>query len=277
MPHGKANCLLVIRAVAVVTFVGIGWGHAQQRSITAATVQASAPLPPAQIPQPIRYAVNASDRPMADKSLDAGRQPELLLAFWGIRPGMKVADLFAGGGYTTELLARTVGPSGTVYSQNPSFPPEFQQIEQAWTDRLKNPAFRNVTAVHKGFEAEDLLPVPPGSLDAVVMNLNYHDLVLRGIDRNQVNGAVYQALKSGGVYAIVDHSAKDGSATQDIALHRIDEEFVINEVQQSGFRLSARSSALRHPADDRTWTASPRAAGERRGTTDRFVLLFRKP
>jgi predicted methyltransferase len=164
-----------------------------------------------------------------------------------------------------------------VYSQNPVFPPEFQQIVQAWNERLKNPALKNVVAVTKGFDADDLLPVPPGSLDAVVMNMNYHDLVLRGTDRDKVNAAVYKALKSGGEYAIVDHSAKDGSGIQDIQLHRIDENFLINEVQKAGFKLAARSSALRHPDDDRTWVTSPRVVGERRGTSDRFMLKFTKP
>jgi predicted methyltransferase len=76
---------------------------------------------------------------------------------------------------------------------------------------------------------------------------------------------------------VVVFSAKDGSGVKDIQLHRIDEQFVINEVQQAGFTLAARSSALRHPEDDRTWVASPRVAGERRGTSDRFMLLFRNP
>jgi predicted methyltransferase len=190
---------------------------------------------------------------------------------------MKVADLFAAGGYTTELLARAVGPSGTVYSQNPIFPPELQQIGQAWNERLKNPILKNVVAVTKSFDADDLLPVPPGALDAVLMNMNYHDLVLRGIDRDKVNATVYKALKSGGEYAIVDHSAKDGSGIKDIELHRIDENFLINEVQKAGFKLAARSSALRHPTDDRTWVTSPRVVGERRGTSDRFMLKFTKP
>ncbi|MBI3248327.1 MAG: class I SAM-dependent methyltransferase [Deltaproteobacteria bacterium] len=229
------------------------------------------------MPLHIRDAVNATDRPAVDKKLDTGRQPEQMLAFFGIQPGMKVADLWAGTGYTTEILSRAVGISGMVYSQNPPFPPEFQSIAQAWTDRLKNPALKNVIAVNKSFDANDILPAPPGSLDVVLINMNYHDLVLRNIDRAKVNAAVSQALKSGGKYALVDHSAKDGSGVKDIELHRIDEQFLINEVQKAGFTLVARSSALRHPDDDRTWSASPRTAGERRGTTDRFMLLFRKP
>ena len=272
-----ASFVLAAGAIALVAFAGIDWARAQQNPAALAAVQESAPIPPAQIPQNIHDAVNAADRPAADKSLDAGRKPDQMLAFFGIQPGMKVADLFAAGGYTTELLSRAVGPTGTVYSQNPTFPPEAQQIGQAWTERLKNPVLKNVIAVNKSFAADDLLPVPPGSLDAVIMNMNYHDLVLRGIDRDTVNAAVYKALRSGGAYAIVDHSAKDGSGAKDIELHRIDENFLIEEVQKSGFKLAAGSSALRHPEDDRTWVASPRVAGERRGTTDRFMLKFGKP
>src|SRR5262245_6128598 len=261
----SASFVLSAGAVALIAFTGIDWARAQQPPAALATVQEAAPLPLEQIPQNIQNAVNASDRPAADKSLDAGRKPDQMLAFFGIQPGMKVADLFAGGGYTTELLARTVGPTGTVYSQNPPFPPEFQQIGQAWTERLKNPVMKNVIAVTKSFGADDLLPVPPNSLDVVLINMNYHDLVLRGIDRDKVNAAVYQGLKAGGVYAIVDHSAKDGSGVKDIELHRIDEQFLINEVQQAGFTLVARSSALRQPDDDSTWVTSLCVVGERRG------------
>lgn len=262
--------------ISIISFTAVGWGQAQQDSAAKAIVPESAPVPQDQIPQYVRNAINAADRPATDRNLDAGRQPEQMLTFFGIRPGMKVADLWAGTGYTTELLSRVVGPSGAVYSQNPPFPPEFQQIAQAWTDRLKNPALKNVITVSKSFDADDLLPAPPGSLDVVVMNMNYHDLVIRNIDRAKVNAAVAKALKPGGVYALIDHSAKDGSGAKDVELHRIDEQFLINEVQKEGFALVARSSALRHPDDDRTWSASPRTAGERRGTTDRFMLLFKK-
>ncbi len=277
MQKQGVSLFLAIGAMTLAFFAGVDRTRAQQNPAALEVPPESGPIPSDRIPQNIRSAVHAADRPAADRSLDAGRKPEQILAFFGVRPGMKVADLFAGSGYTTELLSRAVGPTGTVYSQNPPFPPELQQTERAWIERLKKPALQNVIAVQKSFGAGDLLPVPPGSLDAVIIHLNYHDLVRRGIDRNKVNAAVYRALKSGGVYAIVDHSAKDGSGIQDIELHRIDEGFVIHEVQKAGFVLVARSSALRHPEDDRTWGASPRLAGERRGTTDRFMLQFRKP
>jgi predicted methyltransferase len=266
-----------ITLVTLVTFVGVDWAQAQQNPSSPGAIPESAAMPQERIPQHIRDAVNASDRSAADKNLDAGRQPEQMLAFFGVQPGMKVADLWAGTGYTTELLSRTIGPDGMVYSQNPPFPPEFQMIADAWTERLKNPALKNVIAVSKPFDVADFLPAPLGSLDVVLTNMNYHDLVIRNIDRAKVNAAVFQALKPGGAYAIVDHSAKDGSGINDIQLHRIDEQFLISEVQQAGFKLAARSSALRHAADDRTWSASPRVAGERRGTSDRFMLLFKKP
>jgi predicted methyltransferase len=233
------------------------------------------PLPAEKIPAPIRDAV-AADRPEADKALDAGRQPAQLLAFFGAAPGMQVEDVWAGGGYTTELLARVVGPKGKVWSQLPPLPPELAQVEQAWTERLKKPALANTVAVHAGFDG-DFMPAPPGSLDLVVINLNYHDLVLRNLDRGVLNAAVFRALKKGGIYGIVDHSAKPGAGQAGLELHRIDESQVIAEVERAGFKLDGASSVLRRPDDDRTWSTSPRTAGERRGTSDRFVLRFVKP
>jgi predicted methyltransferase len=265
-----------ILAAAVAAFAcGLAGAHGGSAASSSAVAE-SAPLPPDQISQEIKDALAAADRPAADKALDAGRRPEQMLAFFGIRPGMKVADLFAGGGYTTELLSRVVGPTGTVYSQEPVFPPESQQIEQAWSTRLAQPTFKNVIAVHQSFGSDDLLPAKPGSLDAIIVNMNYHDLVLLGVDRDKLNAEMFRALKPGGVYGIIDHSAKNGSGLKDISLHRIDEGLLIDEVEKAGFRLAAASSALRHPEDDRTWVTAPRAAGERRGTSDRFMLKFVK-
>jgi len=245
---------------------------AQQSAAPVAAVQELPALPDASISQAIKNAVNAPDRSAADKELDAGRQPGQMLAFFGIAPGMQVADLFAGGGYTTELLSRVVGPNGKVYSQNGPFPERFKKIGDAWHARLKNPTLRNVVTVEKPFGAPDMLPVPPNSLDAVVMNMNYHDMVLFKIDRDKVNAVVFKALKPGGFYDIVDHSAKNGSGIEDVSLHRIDEKFLIDEIEKSGFNLAAASGALRHPDDDRSWNVF-----KKRGQTDRFMLKFVKP
>jgi predicted methyltransferase len=227
-----------------------------------------------EVSQAITNAINSPDRPAADKQVDAGRHPDQILAFFGIAPGMKVADLWAGGGYTTELLARTVGPSGKVYSQNGPFPPAFKKGEEAWKARLKEPGLSNVVELEKPFDhPDDILPVPPESLDAVIIDMNYHDMVGRGYDRAKINASVFKALKPGGVYGVVDNSAAPGSGARDAnTLHRIDEAFETNEIEQAGFKLAAVSAALRNPKDDRTWFVM-----KHRGEQDRFVLKFVKP
>jgi predicted methyltransferase len=246
--------------------------------LAAMAIAESAAFKPEEIPGPIRDAVAAADRPEADKALDAGRQPAQMLAFFGISPNMKVADLWAGGGYTTELLARVVGPGGKVYSQEPIFPPELKQIEDAWTQRQKSPALAHVVVpVHKAMADPDFQLAPDGSLDAVVINMNYHDLVLQKLDRDKINATVLKALRRGGVYGIVDHAAKPGAGDESLQLHRISEDFLVAEVEKAGFKLAAASAALRNPADDHSWSTSPRVAGEKRGTSDRFMLRFVKP
>ena len=152
------------------------------------------------------------------------------------------------------------------------FPDQFKKIEDQWNERLKEPALKNVVKVSKPFDAPDLLPVPPDSLDAVIIHLNYHDLVGFKLNRENVNAAVFKALKPGGIYGIVDHSAAPGTGeTQTATLHRIDEDFLIKDVEKAGFRLYGASSALRHPEDDRTWLVF-----KHRGETDRFMLKFVK-
>ncbi len=253
----------------VLAVVALGWTLS---TTLEAAVTESAPIPAAQIPKPITDAINSPDRPAADKALDAGRKPDQILTFYGIKPGMKVADIFAGGGYMTELYSRIVGSSGMVYSQNGPFGDKFKKIGDIWNERLKEPALKNVVAVNKPFDAPDLLPVAPGSLDAVIIHLNYHDMVGFKLNRENVNAAVYKALKPGGIYGIVDHSAKPGTGdTETTTLHRIDEDFLIKDVEKAGFKLIGASAALRHPEDDRTWNVF-----KHRGETDRFMLKFEK-
>jgi predicted methyltransferase len=227
------------------------------------------------IPPAVRDAVDAADRPVADRTLDPGRKPAETLAFFGVGPGMRVAELGAGGGYTAELLARVVGPTGTVYGQNTPF--ILQRFAEApWSARLARPVMRNVVRVDRDFD--DPLPPDVRDLDVVLLILFYHDTVWMRTDRARMNAAIFRALKPGGVYGIVDHSARPGSGTADVqSLHRIEERVVRDEVTAAGFRLAAAASFLRNPADPRDWNDAPRVAGERRGTSDRFVLKFVKP
>ncbi|HMG53610.1 MAG TPA: hypothetical protein VK601_09010, partial [Kofleriaceae bacterium] len=116
------------------------------------------------------------------------------------------------------------------------------------------------------------------NLDAVVCILNYHDFVWLKVDRAKMNKAVFAALKPGGVYAIVDHSAKQGTGLNDVqTLHRIDEDAAKKEILAAGFKLDGESDLLRNAEDARDWSPSPGAAKERRGTSDRFTLRFVKP
>jgi predicted methyltransferase len=231
------------------------------------------PVPDAQLPEAVLDAVNAPERPSADKMLDPGRKPAQMMAFYGIRPGMRAADLSAGGGYTTELLSRIVGPTGKVYSQNNRFPPRLQNLLTIWKDRLKKPGLENVVAVTASFDSDHLLPAPADSLDAVLINMNYHDLVGRGVNVDKMNTLVFKYLKPGGEYGIIDNSAKLGTGDNDVnTLHRIGENFVIRQVEKAGFKLVAVSNVLRNPNDDRTWLIF-----KHRGQQDRFMLKFIKP
>lgn len=220
-------------------------------------------------------AASAPDRSPEDKALDGGRQPLALLTFAGVKPGDRVAELMAGGGYTAELLARTVGPKGQVFGQNsPFILARFAQ--KPWSERLGKPAMARVVRVDR--ELDDPLPPEARALDAVFLVMFYHDAVWQHVDRTRMNAAVFQALRPGGVFLVVDHSARPGAGVADTeSLHRIDEDIVKREVQAAGFRLDAEADFLRNPSDPRDWSTSPRTAGEKRGTSDRFVLRFVRP
>ncbi|MRG90369.1 class I SAM-dependent methyltransferase [Polyangium spumosum] len=236
---------------------------------------AEKPAADTNVPEALAAVVAAPDRAEADRALDAGRKPAELLAFLDIRPGMKVAEIAAGGGYTAELLARAVGETGKVYGSNSKFILE-RFAEKPWAERLQKPVMKNVVRVDREFD--DPLPPEAKDLDAVVMVLFYHDTVWMKTDRDKMNKNIFNALRSGGVYGIVDHSAKAGAGTSEAqTTHRIEEKVLREEVERAGFKLAGEASFLRNEKDTRDWNASPMKAGEMRGTSDRFVLKFVKP
>ena len=216
-------------------------------------------------------------RPADERALDAGRRPVDLLAFLDLKPGMNVADIGAGDGYTTFLLARAVAPEGRVYAQNPRFVRE-RFSEPGFTERLKTPAFANVVRVDQEFDQP--LPADVKDLDLVINFIFYHDTYWMKVDNAAMNRAIFAALRPGGAYVIVDHSAKAGAGSSGAqTLHRVEESQVRAEVEAAGFRLAGSAEFLRNPADTRDWNASPGAAAKagRRGTADRFILKFVKP
>jgi predicted methyltransferase len=246
--------------------------EASPTSEPSAEVSPASAAPVEPIGHPI---VDSPDRDPADRALDPGRKPAEFLDFLAIQPGMRIAELFAGGGYTTELLARAVGPTGKVYAQNSRFVLE-RFAEKPWSERLKKPVMQNVVRVDR--ELDDPLPPEAKDLDKVVYVLSYHDAVHLGADRSKMNKAVFDALKTGGTYVVVDHSGRPGTGVSEAkTLHRIEESVVVDEILAAGFVPSAQASFLRNPADTRDWNDAPTAAGERRGTSDRFILEFKKP
>lgn len=269
----------VLRALALSFTLAACSGTATPPAETPAPAPAEGPAKP---PAPaadgaaaIDAAVRAPDRSEADRALDAGRKPAELLSFFRVAPGQKVAELFAGGGYTAELLARIVGPGGRVYGQNTKAVLELF-AEKPWAARLGKPVMANVVRTDRELDS----PVPPEArgLDAVIFLFSYHDSVWMGTDRAAMNRSIFEALKPGGVYGVVDHSAKAGRGVEDVkTVHRIEKDVLVKEVLAAGFKLDAEAGFLANPADPRDWDASPRAAGERRGTSDRFVLRFVKP
>jgi predicted methyltransferase len=198
-----------------------------------------------------------------DRRMDAARHPAEFLPFTGVRPGMQVLDVSAGAGYTSQLLALAVGPTGAVWAQRP-------QAGEALSRRLADRPQHNLNAVVRPFED----PVPPGApkLDLVTLILNYHDISYLPVDRATMNRRLFEALKPGGRFVVIDHSAKPGA---DISvgktLHRIDEAIVRDEVMKAGFVLDAQSDFLRNPADTRDI-----ASGNSTVPTDKFALRFVK-
>ena len=215
-------------------------------------------------------AVAAADRPEKDQIRDVNRKPAEVLAFFGIEPGMKVAELMAGSGYYIDIISRAVGPGGKAYAHNSPFVLK-RFAEKNITQRLANPNLASVTRLDR--ELDD--PGLPNGLDAVLIVLFYHDTYWQGVDRVKMNQAVFKALKPGGIYGVVDHYAEDGSGSRDVnTIHRMDIALVKEELKAAGFELIGESDLLRHPEDDRTVNVfSPQI----RGRTDRFILKFRKP
>ncbi|HLY04523.1 MAG TPA: hypothetical protein VKR31_02135, partial [Rhizomicrobium sp.] len=120
--------------------------------------------------------------------------------------------------------------------------------------------------------------VTPEKLDIAWTSQNYHDLHDKFFgppDINVVNKAVYDSLKPGGVFIVLDHAAEKGSGLRDTdTLHRIDEDTVKKEVEAAGFKFAGESDVLRNPNDPRTAKVFDPSI---RGKTDQFILKFRKP
>jgi predicted methyltransferase len=201
-------------------------------------------------------------RPEAERALDGARKPDEVMAFYGVKPGDKVADLLSARGYYTVILSQLVGPQGVVYSAN-------IKPRQELHDRVKQHGLTNVRVVDGALE-KVALP-QDASLDFVFIHLDYHELPANV--RGPMNARVFASLKRGGHYGVVDHSAIDGSGDRDAkTLHRMDKLLVIKDATAVGFRLADEGKMLSRADDTRDFSVT-----KVRNRDDRFVLKFVKP
>jgi len=229
-------------------------------------VAASAQAPSAAI----TAAVADAQRPAADTARDVHRKPAQIVAFAGVKPGDKVAEIFPGGGYYTRILAKAVGPKGHVYALVPA---GFAN-RPGGLDAINALAaqYGNVTVVPADL-AKFTLDQP---VDLVWTTENYHDFH-NGPTANVagLNSAVFAALKPGGVYFVEDHAAAAGAGiTTTSTLHRIDPAAAISEIEAAGFKLDGKSNLLANPKDTHTLGVRDPAI---QGETDKFALRFKKP
>jgi len=234
----------------------------------------AAKAPAGKVPAYVAAAVADASRPKEDTERDAARKPAEMLVFAGVKPGQRVVDLMAGGGYFTRLFADVVGPKGRVYSFTPAEFRKFAKTPLPASGRAPDAARPNVIFMSSPINGFYV----PEQVDLVWTSQNYHDMhdeFMGPADIAKVNKAVFNALKPGGTFIVLDHAAADGSGLRDTnTMHRIDPAAVKAEVTAAGFVFEGESTVLRNPADAHD---KPVFDASIRGHTDQFIYKFRKP
>jgi predicted methyltransferase len=228
------------------------------------------------VPAFLAAAIADPNRPAADVARDADRKPAETLMFTGLAPGQKVAELLPGAGYFTRIMSKAVGASGHIYALVPAPRPDAPPNSPDFAARVKaiaaDPAYSNVSVIVEPFGELKT----PEHVDLIWTSQNYHDLHnLPGLDLVVFNQMVFEALKPGGTYLVLDHATEPGAgATQTATLHRIDPQTVKTEVLAAGFVYDGQSDVLRQPGDPHTAKVFDPSI---RGRTDQFILTFKKP
>jgi predicted methyltransferase len=223
----------------------------------------------------IEKSVASSERTAADRERDARDKPAEVLAFAGVKPGLVVADIFAAGGYYTELFAGVVGPGGKVLAVNnmPYAAYSKDDIKTRFTEgRLKNVERRIVEASY--------MNLAPKSVDLAVIVMSYHDVYWidekEGWPEINADGfleSIRRMLKPGGKLLIVDHNAAPGSGKESAQkLHRLNEDWAKKSITSHGFVFEKSYDGLRNPNDQLDKMVYDAAV---KGKTDRYVHLYR--
>jgi predicted methyltransferase len=253
---------------AILTFAALG---AASAAFAADAPAAAAPAASYEVPKGtpayVRKAVESPSRSAEQTARDANRRPAEVLTLSGVKPGDQVVEFASFGQYFTTMLSDIVGPKGKVY-----------MYDLPYTEKRAGEASRAFVAAHPNakYELVDYNTLTlPQNVDIVFNVLYYHDLPLNNIDTASLNKRIFESLKPGGIFFVVDHNAAPGSGTRDTkALHRIDPAVIKKEVTAAGFELVEESKLLAHPGDDHTQMVfSPGL----RGLTDQTIFKFRRP
>jgi predicted methyltransferase len=225
----------------------------------------------------VRAILGEPDRSARDRSEDAPRQAASFMTLLDVEPGMRVAELESGTGYTTELLARSVGPGGVVFAQNEPALLGHPEAEREWEARLARPADANVRRVDRSIASP--LPAEARALDLVILGAPYARIERRAVDVDAMNHAVHLALRPGGRYVVLVRTPLEGDRRLDMhALHAQISQHVRESVESAGFTFLEEARIFRDSSDASDWDATPdegqRPAGEK---IDRFVLVFARP
>lgn len=248
-----------LRACGIVGAVAAG-------TFVFSIAQAQDYMLPAGTPAHIRAAVESDARPEEDRARDAARRPAEVLALSMIEPGDHVIELGSFGNYYTRMLISAVGSDGHVDMI------DLPQSERFGGEggRAMDDMYANASYTQADYDDASF----PSDVDVVYIVNHYHDMLPWEVDTATLNEKVFDALRSGGRYVVIDHKGPDGSGWDAVETHRIGVEAIVEEVVSAGFELEVDSDLLSHPEDDRTTMIF---APEMRGKTDRAVYIFRKP
>lgn len=237
---------------------------------------ASSSMPTTQAVNVPAYVTKAIDDPAraADKKDDSRREIATVMAFTGVKPGDKVLELDPGSGYWTRVFSRIVGPQGHVYTVWPDEMAKYSAKSFANWQGLVKGTYKNVSLLK---QPAAMLSVPQ-KVDVVFTSQNYHDYhdpFMGPVDMKKFDKQVFDALKPGGVFVVIDHIAPAGSGISDTnTLHRIDPEVVKQEVESAGFVFDGSSDALVNPKDPLDIKVFDPSI---RGHTSQFIYRFKKP
>lgn len=222
----------------------------------------------------VEAALAAESRPQADRDRDRNRRPLATLNFFGMTDDMRVLELLPGGGWYTRVLAPVLADNGKLYVA--------LGTRRITENLIPEPGFENVQLI----ETSDNLRRPEGSrfyqlddfsfglsdLDMVVTFRNLHNF--DPASRARLNREVFNALRSGGLYGVVDHTMRHMEPANYENRRRIDPVLVIKELLDIGFEFVAYSDLHYRADDELEYEVGRRSVS---GNTDRFTFLFRKP